>query len=89
MSNQEKFSPHKKTIDENPVAILLTFLNGQKNLLENPPPQMDLKEIVDTKVLVRAIEKFIVEFNAAVYEVQTLREQIRLNNKIEKPRNII
>ena len=73
-----EFEPKKKTTDENPIAILLTFLNGQQQLLNNPPPDMLLPEIADTRVLVKALEKFIVEFNAAVYQCRTLEEQIEL-----------
>jgi len=80
---------NKKTIDENPVAILLEFLKGQQYLVQNPPPDMTIPEIVDTKVLVQAIEKFIVEFNAAVYEVQTLRETLKMYDMTKKNSGII
>ena len=83
-------NPDKKKIDDNPVAILLNFLQGQQALVENPPPDMVITEIVDTKVLVEAIEKFIIEFNAAVYEVKTLREIIKMHdNSIKKPSFLI
>ena len=82
----KEFEPPKKKIDENPVAVLLQFLHDQKELVKNPPPQMDVSEIVDTKILINSIEKFIVEFNAAVYEVQTLRETLKfIDEKQKKP----
>jgi hypothetical protein len=81
--------PNKKKIDDNPVAILLNFLNGQQVLVANPPPDMTIPEIVDTKVLIQAIEKFIIEFNAAVYEVQTLRETLKLYDMTKKNSGII
>ena len=84
-----EFEPRKKKIDENPVAILLQFLEGQKQLLANPPHQMDISELVDTKILVNAIEKFILEFNAAVYEVHTLRESIKLIEENKKTKLIL
>lgn len=74
----KEFEPPKKETDNHPVAVLLTFLNGQKTLLNNPLPDMDLNEIADTKVLVDAIENFILEFNAAVYECKTLRAKLDL-----------
>lgn len=81
---------HKKKIDDNPVAILLNFLSGQKHLLDNPPTDMDITEIVDTKVLVEAIEQFIIQFNSSVYEVKTLREIIKMHdNSIKKPSLLI
>lgn len=81
--------PNKKKIDDNPVAILLEFLKGQQYLIQNPPPDMTIPEIVDTKVLVKAIEKFILEFNAAVYEVQTLRETLKMYDMTKKNSGII
>ena len=86
MSQQD---PNKKKIDDNPVAILLQFLQGQQHLVQNPPPDMTIPEIVDTKVLVEAIEKFIIEFNAAVYEVKTLREIVKLHDQSQKNSGII
>lgn len=83
------FQPNKKKIDENPVAILLQFLNSQRALIDNPPTDMVIEEIIDTKVLIGAIEKFITEFNAAVYEVNTLRETLKLYDQTRKPEIIV
>ena len=85
----KEFQPQKKKIDDNPAAILLNFTKQQKLLLASPPQGMTLEEVLDTRVLVGALDSFIEQFNAAVYEVQTLREALKMLDEQKKPTGLI
>lgn len=85
---KKEFDPKKKKIDENPVAVLLHFLKMQRMLVEDPPVDMTLDEIVDTKVLCKAIGDFVDQFNAACYEIKVLRETLKLYDQTQKKPNL-